>query len=355
MRVVVAIMCGGAGTRFWPASVKENPKQFLSIFKDQPLIMDAYNRATRVTAPENVYMITTKHLEPKIKEVFPQMCDENVIYEPGIRSTAPCLSLGALYLKNIDPDTIMVVLPADHIIPDHAQFEKTISQGVKYVEGNGGLVTVGVVPTMPETGFGYIKVNEDISTSTGVMKVEDFKEKPELKVAEEYVDSKQYFWNAGMFIWKVEDFMNELKTFSKSTYDEVIELEKPLKDNNERAIGDIYNKLTTDSIDYALMEKSPNVYVVPASFGWNDVGHWLALEEFGEELECGKGNVKEMISINSDGNVVYAPNKLVATMDLKNMIVIDTPKSIMIIPKEKAQNVKELLNIVKSKKLTDYL
>ena len=355
MRTVVAIMCGGAGTRFWPASVKKNPKQFLTIFKEKPLIMDSYNRATRITDEENIYMITTEHLKPKIQEIFPDMNVDNIIYEPAIRSTAPCLGLGALYLKEIDTDTIMVVLSADQIISDHRAFEKTIKKGIKFVKNKNALLTIGILPTFPETGFGYIKVKENIGTNASILKVDGFKEKPDLKTAARYVSSNNYFWNTGMFIWKIKDFLSELKTYSRETYSEIIRLEKPLKEKDLKGLEKVYEKLTINSIDYALMEKSPNIYVLPASFLWDDVGSWLAIEKFGKKLANGQGSAKTIISVNSEGNIIYAPTKLVATMDIKDLIIVDTEDTLMLLPKKKAQNVKVFLDIIKRKKLKKYL
>ncbi len=335
------IMAGGKGTRFWPVSTENKPKQYTNLFSDRSLLQDTISRITNISSREDRYVVTVKNQLGLATEQTSDFLDEkNIILEPEGRNTAPCIFYGLLKLLNDghDENSIVAVLPSDHVILDHQGFEKTVLSASVLARENNKIVTIGITPDTPHTGYGYIQKGLVISAGN---EVKSFREKPSIDIAKEYLSSGDYLWNAGMFIAPISLLLNEFKTHAPE-YDKYREqIENAFGD--ERELGSIYQKLPKDSIDYAIMEKSENVAVVAAGFDWNDLGSWDALEDVLEKVD---GNIlaskNSFRQIESNGNIVFAPEKNVSLIGVSDLVIVSSGDQLMILPKKLAQRVKEL-------------
>ncbi|AEX85465.1 mannose-1-phosphate guanylyltransferase [Marinitoga piezophila KA3] len=329
------ILAGGSGERFWPLSTSKKPKQFLKIFSEKSLIRETFERLQFKLSPEDIFVVTgEKYKEQTIKEL-PEIPEKNVILEPIAKNTAPACFLGTLVA---DENEVVFILPADHYIPDKEKFWKTVGLAVKAAEEYNGLITLGIMPTRPETGYGYIESGELLEDK--VMKVSSFKEKPDFNTAVEYLKKGNYFWNSGMFIWKKSVFIKEMELNHHKTFE-------VLKDVNPYNIDEIkekYPKLEKISIDYALMEKSKNVYTVKAEFEWSDVGNWVSVRE----MEGYSDNKDNVYLVNSK-NVFVKSNKNVGIVGLENIIVIDTENGLLISKETEINKIRDIVKQLKEK------
>ena len=357
----VVILAGGSGTRFWPLSRKKNPKQLISVFGDRSMLQRTVERVIPLK-PKRVIVITnTMQAEETARQLkkYQRSVRIDIIEEPVGRNTAPAIGLAASIIARYDPDGIMLVLPADHYIVREEEFHAAVIKG-REAALNGYLVTMGIEPTRPETGYGYIEADTAFR-GRGPFPVKRFVEKPPLEKAFEYLDSGNFYWNSGIFIWGVDvildsilAFMPELAaTLAGLTFsDDIWELE----DFNLQ-IETIYREIKGESIDYGVMEKADNVVVIPAHFGWSDVGSWSALPEVIETDS--RGNViikaKHEISIDSGGCLVWGGEKLVALVGVKEMIVVNTEDALLVCAKDRSQDVKRVVAELEKRGLQDYL
>ena len=350
------IMAGGTGTRFWPLSRERFPKQFLSIFGSESMIQQTTERISPLIPYNDIYIVTNPHYAEEIKHLHPVLNDklgDNFIIEPLGRNTAPALGLAALYLKKADPDGIMVAMPADHVIEDEKSFLEALKSGDSIAQ-KGSLVTIGIKPTGPETGYGYIKYGikdtNALDEDKGFYDVESFVEKPTLDKAKHYIKTGGYLWNTGIFIWKVSVFLNEIKTHMPELYKglELIEEVIGTKDE-EDVVAKVYSGLKPESVDYGIMEKAKNVVVIPSSFGWNDVGSWKALDDLLEKDTEGNIIYGNVISIDSSNSILYGGKRLVAAVGIDHTIVVDTDDATLVCPKDRAQDVKKIVQVLKER------
>jgi len=354
----VAIMAGGIGSRFWPESRTKLPKQFLDILNSgQSLIQATYHRFATFIPAENIFVVTSAEYTGLVEEHLPMLNPANILSEPSRKNTAPCVAYMAFKLAQRNPDASFIVAPADHLIFDNEAFAQTCNKGLNFVQNNPCLLTLGIQPTYPNTGYGYIQYNHE-SVEEGIYPVKTFTEKPNLELAKTFLASGDFLWNAGIFIWKVRDILAAFEQHMAEMY-EVFAAEANRFDTIEeqQAIDAIYPQCSNISIDYGIMEKAANVKIIPASFGWSDLGTWNAAYENMEKDYLGnavKGN--NVVVIDATRNVVQAPHqKLLLLQGLDDFVVVDTPDVLMICKKEKEQEIKQYIAEIKRSKGDKFL
>ena len=346
----VAIMAGGIGSRFWPMSRTNYPKQFLDILgTGKTLIQQTFERYSRVVPEENIYVVTSNEYVPLVQKQLPEMSEENILSEPFRKNTAPCLAYMSFKLIKNDPKACMVAAPSDHLILEIDEFVKTTQRALNFVDHLNSFVTLGVTPTYPNTGYGYIQ-HDTIEAAPGIFKVKTFTEKPNLELAKTFIASGDFLWNAGIFFWKVKNILAAFEKYLPEMY-EVFAAEKDRFNTKEESavISEIYPQCSNISIDFGIMEKADNVYVIPASFGWSDLGTWnSAWENMTKDPRENAIAGKKVISIDASKCMVHVPDtKLIVLQGLENFIVVDTKDVLLICKKEKEQEIKDYLAEVK--------
>ena len=338
------IMAGGVGSRFWPQSTPENPKQFLSLVSEKAMIQMTYDRMKKIVPKEKIFIVTNYNYVDKVKEQIPEIKDINIITEPCSRNTAPCILLSTIYIKNIYKNANIVCVSSDSHIENENKFMDDISLANEFVtKKQDAIVTIGIKPTRPETNYGYIKYEH---SDDKVLKVLRFVEKPNLELAKKYYESKEYLWNAGMFIFNAESILKEFENNVPKEYNLLINLPKHINSEYYKFLNENYEKCEKISIDYAVMEKSNNVYTIPTEIGWDDIGTWNSVERYipkDERDNVLKGNIE---AINSNNNIVYANNKKVVLLDVENVFCIDSDDVIIVGKREslgKAHTLKDKL------------
>ncbi len=355
MDIFVVIMAGGVGSRFWPRSKEKTPKQLLKIFGDETLIQQTVNRVKGLAPEKNIFVITNKVQKEKVIEQLPQIPAENIIAEPFGKNTAPCIGLSAVLIKERSKDAVIITLPADHYIQDVKEFQKTINTATEFAFKSGGLVTIGINPTKPETGYGYIQVDDNVEGEE-IYRVTTFAEKPNFSTAKRFLSSGDFMWNSGMFIWRADVILNEIDKYLLDLSDGLKELEKNIgKQNFEKSLTKVYGQLKSISIDYGVMEKSPNVFLVKGSFAWSDVGSWDAVYELSEKDDDGNALVGDVYAGGSHNSFIYSKKKFAAAVGVDNIIVIDTEDALLICNRSNAQDVKDLVDYLKLHNRTDLL
>ncbi|OGP93216.1 MAG: mannose-1-phosphate guanylyltransferase/mannose-6-phosphate isomerase [Deltaproteobacteria bacterium RBG_16_48_10] len=354
--VYAVILAGGSGTRFWPLSRETHPKQMLQIVGEDSLLRETIKRIHGFVPGKNIWIVTTEEKAQDIRfhiDSLGSLAKEiQFINEPLGRNTAPAVGLAALYLNQISPASIMVVLPSDHAIPDPEKFLRDLKLAVQGAEKDS-LVTFGIKPIRPETGYGYIKVRPTSKMkSRGLLKVERFFEKPDLKTAKRYLSHGGYFWNSGIFVFKASKILSELQKFIPSLHKKLLSIPPSAIPARPAGRGhapwsEQYATLEPISIDYAIMERSRDLLMVPAKFRWSDLGSWAALDEVIEKDKTGNILRGNTINIGSQNSTVFAGDRLVATIGLKDMVVVDTPDATLVTPKERVQEVRKIVETLK--------
>jgi len=339
------ILAGGQGTRFWPWSTEEVPKQFLIIVGKEPLITQTFNRLKEFIPTDNIYVVADIKYFVMVMELVPEFRQLNFISEPSPRNTAPSLMLANLYLSRINPDANVVVVPSDHYIEDHDMFAAQLLNAMSFAD-NRCIITCGIKPNMPHTGYGYIKFNENESSMLGqtdFFDVDEFKEKPELNVAEDYLEKGNYYWNSGMFIYKVKYFKEFLGDYSPYYFIQYTELEKVF--HHKLSFYERFNTIEPKSIDYALMEKVQEVKMFKAEFQWNDVGAWSSVYDMNPKDPFNNVTQKKNnIFIDSENSMIFSTDeKPVAAIGLKNIVVINTENGVLVADMNELQKVKKVI------------
>src|SRR5574338_417473 len=354
----VAIMAGGIGSRFWPMSRTDHPKQFLDILNTgKTLIQQTFDRYSKLVPAENIYVVTTKEYVSVVKKQLPAIPEENILGEPSRKNTAPCIAYIALKLLKKDPKALMIAAPADHLVLEPEKFLQTSVTALNFVDHFNALVTIGITPVYPNTGYGYIQ-HDTVAAAPGIYKVKTFTEKPNLEFAKTFLASGNFLWNAGIFVWKVKHIVDALEKYLPEVYEVFASEKDKLNTKHEQeAIEVIYPQCTSISIDFAVMEKAENVYVIPASFGWSDLGTWnSAWENMERDYLDNAVAGKNVMIIDATKCMVHAPdNKLVLLQGLDDYIVVDTKDVLLICKKEKEQEIKEFVAEVKRHKGDKYL
>ena len=354
----VAIMAGGIGSRFWPMSRTNMPKQFLDILNiGRTLVQSTYDRFVQFIPAENIYIVTSSQYKEIVKEQLPELHEKNILCEPSRKNTAPCIAYVSYKLLQLDPNANLICAPADHLITEPQSFIDICKHALHFTSHIKALVTLGIKPTNPNTGYGYIQY-ENLAAGENIFKVKLFTEKPDKELAKTFVASGDFLWNAGIFVWQVK---NIVKAFEKNVPElhEVFDAEKAIfnTDQEQEMIDRIYPQCTNISIDYAVMEKADNVYVIPSSFGWSDLGTWASAYDNLEKDYLGNAVAGDkVLVIDATQCMISAPhNKLLVLQGLDDFIVVDTTDVLLICKKDKEQEIKDYVAEVKRNIGDDYL
>ncbi len=359
------ILAGGRGTRFWPRSRTRTPKQLLNIVGKETMLEHTVGRLLHLVPAQHIWTVTNTEQAAGVKKQLPAAARKRVLTEPIGRNTAAAIALAALHVRHAAKgDALLAVLPSDQFIADTEKYHRVVRAALEVAREPGRMVVLGIPPTRPETGFGYIERMGDALHSLGfpVYAVRRFAEKPALDLAKQYVASGDYEWNAGMFFWRLSTFFDNLKRFLPKTHEALESLAETIgKKTYERRLRAIYPKLENISVDYAILENAtrqegpPRVFVVPAEVGWSDIGSWAAVYELlakqpGDNFLAGPG-----LTLNATGNFLYSPSKFVAAIGIRDLIVVETPDALLIVPRERAQDVARLVKSLEERKLTKLL
>lgn len=339
------IMAGGKGTRFWPMSTEEKPKQFLNLIDELTMIQSTVKRLKKLINIDHIFVCTTEKYKDLLLEQLPDLPQKNIIIEPIGRNTAPCILLSTIYIKQLYSDANIIVLPSDHKINDEDEFIDVLKAGNSFISKNrDSIVTIGIVPNRPETGYGYINFGDNVDGFGNhlVKKVNKFVEKPNLKKAKQYVADGKYLWNAGMFAFNSNFMLEQFQKYFDYSYNLLASLPAIEDENYMSELYKKYQQCDAISVDYAIMEKSDCIYVIPSDFGWDDIGSWNALERYIDKdgnNNIVKGNVK---ILDSQNNVVYGTDKEILLVDVDDLYVIETDERIVIGKKDNLESVHEL-------------
>ncbi len=347
-------MAGGIGSRFWPVSTSEFPKQFHDILgTGETLIQQTYRRLLLLSKPEQILVVTHKNYVNLVQEQLPDLPIENIIAEPARRNTAPCITYAAYRIQAQDPTAVMVVAPADHLISNEAEFSRVALLACENAESNRKLFTLGIKPHRPDTGYGYIQfVDQEDNPGSEIKVVKTFTEKPDIDLAKEFVESGEFLWNSGIFIWSVPTFMEELNAALPDMYSSFEAGIETFGTTAEQAfINEMYPACENESIDYGLMEKSEHVNVIPADFGWSDLGTWGSLHEHARHDENNNSALaaKALLYDTKDSVVFLPKNKLAVIEGLENFIVVDQGNTLLICRKDNEQLIKSFVSDLKLK------
>ncbi len=353
------IMAGGIGSRFWPISRTAHPKQFIDILgTGKTLIQQTYERFLKIVPAENIYIVTNDNYKSLVMEQLPQLPADQILGEPVMRNTAPCIAYACHKIAMLNPDASIVVSPADHLIIDTEEFVKDINFSLDAASRNNCLITLGIKPSRPDTGYGYIQFTQH-TLEGNLHKVKTFTEKPNSELASTFVHSGEFLWNAGIFVWSVSSILNAFDQHLHEMNEIFKEGDKKFNTPDEQPfIQNAYYQCTNISIDYGIMEKASNVYVLPTDFGWSDLGTWASVYELSEKDYLGNSvqhSKKVMMYDSSNCIVNVPPDKLVVLQGLDDYIVVEANNTLMICHKSQEQRVKEIVSDVKSKFGTEYI
>lgn len=350
-------MAGGTGTRLWPRSRKERPKQLLNIVSERTMLQETYERLRPLIPDERIFVVTNDGYVDIVRQQVPTLPPGNVIGEPEGHGTAPCIGLGALYLQRLDPQGVMAVLTADHLIREEAAFRRALQAAAQVAEA-GHLVTLGIQPTHPETGYGYIQRGDLLQRVGGydAYRVRRFTEKPDRDKAEDFVASGEYYWNSGMFVWQVSVILREMARLMPRLYAQLMEINDALGTPREREVLErVWATVEDQTIDFGIMERAEDVAVIPVDIGWSDVGSWATLFE----LLPSDGNnnvvIGEHFGVETHDTLIYSPRRLIATVGIQDLVIVDTDDALLVCPRDRAQEVKALVDALKRDNKHKYL
>ena len=356
MKVTAMIMAGGRGERFWPKSRKSLPKQFLSLTDDGvTMIQDTVSRILPLVDMEDIYIVTNRDYKELAMEQLPELPEENILCEPVGRNTAPCVGLAAMHIGSKYDDALMIVLPSDHLIKYNSMFLNVLRDACAVAEKGENLTTIGITPNYPETGYGYIKFDPDQSEGRAYG-VERFVEKPDLKTAKKYLADESYLWNSGMFVWKVSTILADIEKYIPNTYEGLVKIKEAIGTEEQDAVLEAeFQKMESESIDYGIMEKADHIYVIPGTFGWDDVGSWLAVGRIRSTNEFGNTVQGNVITVETKNSIIEGTDKLIAAVGLKDIIVVDTDDALLICDKGHAGDIKKVLENLRICNRNEYI
>ena len=339
------IMAGGKGTRFWPLSTEDNPKQFLNLIGKESMIQMTVSRLKELIPMERIFVVTDQKYEQLVNEHLPALPAENIIIEPIGMNTAPCIALSAMLIEKKFPNATLAVLPSDHLIEDEELFRKTLDAANLFVEINpNAIVTLGMSVTRPEVGYGYIKYQQKLESiyELDIHQVERFVEKPDVETATQYMNEGNYLWNGGMFIWKGQNVINLTKNHLPNTFEILQEIVQSKQEIFKQVLFKKYPLVDSISVDYGIMEKANEICVIPSNFGWDDIGSWLSLERYRETDEHDNildGRIK---ALNSKGNIIVTKTKPMVLCGVENLILVETDDVVMVMKKDDVGKINEL-------------
>lgn len=348
-------MAGGGGTRFWPLSRRELPKQFLNLTGRDVLVNETFDRLQAITASDHIYVITNSlYAEKTLAIMGDRINKERVLTEPASRNTAACIGYAAMKILKKHGDGIMCVMPADHYIEREEEYAEVIRKGIRIAEETDRLVTIGIRPTYPATGYGYIKSRQ--GTDESCFLVEEFVEKPPLEIAKRYLANGGYTWNSGMYVWKASLILNYFQNLLPDIYECLQQIGEAMNTPREmEVLKEVYPRIPKISVDYGIMERADNVVMLEGDFGWNDIGSLDAMEILHGKDDRGNVKIGQSVLVDADRTICYAKERLVVAAYVQDLMVVDTEDAVLICPKEKAQEVKKIVDILEAEGRTDRL
>lgn len=355
MKTYGIIMAGGGGTRFWPLSRQEEPKQLLNLSGKDLMINETIDRICTVVESKDIFIVTNQAQAPKMKTATAgRIGEDHILSEPSARNTAACIGYAAFEIIKKYGDGIMCIFPSDHFIKNQEEFTRVLQEAVLTAQTEDVLVTLGITPTFASTGYGYIKF--DKSAEGAAKPVAEFKEKPDSETAKRYVESGEYAWNSGMFIWRASTILKHFQQLLPEVYVCLEKIAGAMNTPDEKhVIGQVYPTIPSISIDYGIMEKSRDVKVISAEFGWNDVGSWDNLGVLYDADENGNVIVGNQLNIATKNCISYAKKRLIATVGVENLIIVETDDAVLVCDKERAQDVKLIVDALKQEEKTEYV
>lgn len=356
MNRFAVIMAGGGGTRFWPLSRQNKPKQLLNLSGNDIMINDTILRYENVISIENTIIVTNKSQVSLLEDILlEQIPRDNILKEPVGKNTAACILYAALYLHKKYDDCVMVVLPSDHYITNEESYRAVLEKACQLAEKTDNLVTIGIKPSFPSTGYGYINFNKN-KLQNEAFEVNEFVEKPSFEKAKQYLSSGDYLWNSGMFLWRTSKIIECFQRYLPRLYKNMMHAYEDIgTDREQEAIAEVYPQLQNISIDYGILERSDDVIVIPGDFGWNDVGSWDALGGIFSPDDEGNIVKAKHIGVGTKNSIIFGNGRLIATIGIDNLIIAETGDAILVCPKDKAQDVKIIVDILKEKGMSDYV
>jgi len=351
-------MAGGSGTRFWPRSKALKPKQYLNLFGNESLLQSTIQRFSTFTPTENIYVVSGKSQATVLEEQAPMLPKENLIYEPVGKNTLPCIGLAAMFAERENPEGVMVVTPSDHLIENDGLFRDTVLAAVKIADERDGIVTIGITPTYPATGYGYVQTAENITGSEKIkqFKVERFVEKPNEATASEYLEHGGFYWNSGLFVFKISVFLEAVKQFAPALYADLRKIQSDLGNPSfEQTLDTIYRAVEGISVDYGIMEHAKNIYLVEGNFVWNDLGSWESVYLTAEKDENGNGGSGESVIIDSKNSYIYSETGIIALVGLDDVIVVQDGNTTLVCKRDKAEDIKKVVDRLKAENKNQYL
>jgi mannose-1-phosphate guanylyltransferase len=351
------IMAGGVGSRLWPRSRTQSPKQFLDLLGQETMLQDAYRRLLPIIPPERILVGVGTQYVPVVRAQLPDLPAENIVVEPAGRGTAPAIGLGALHIHRRDPAAVMIVVTADHHIGQAAHFRRAIMAAAQMAR-TGALVTLGITPTFASTGYGYVRRAEKLDTIDGfdVYRAIRFTEKPQAPMAEAFLESGLYSWNSGMFVWKTEAIRREIALHMPDLAVQLDAIERALGTPREQEVLErVWAKVEKQTIDYGIMEHAREVAVIPVQIGWNDVGSWQTLMELLTVDEQGNVLLGDHLAVDTHNTLIYSPRKMVAAIGLEDLIVVETDDALLICPRIRSQDVRTIVDALRNAGREDLL
>lgn len=352
------IMAGGSGTRFWPRSKVAKPKQYLNIFGEDSLLQSTIKRFSTFTDTSNIYIVSSKTQADVLEKQTPMLPNKNLIYEPVGKNTLPCIGLAAMFAEKENPDGIMVVSPSDHLIENDDLFKETVLAAAKIADKKNGIVTIGITPTYPATGYGYVQTEEDITGEEKIkqFKVKRFVEKPDEKTASRYLEEGGFYWNSGLFVFKISVFLNAVEEFAPELYADLRKIQSDIGNSSfDQTLDTIYRAVQGISVDYGIMEHAKNIYLVEGNFVWNDLGSWESVYLTDKKDENGNAGSGESIFLDTKNSYVYSEKGLVAVVGMDDVVVVQDGNTTLICKRENAEDVKKIVDKLKSDKKDHYL
>ncbi|MFZ5652177.1 MAG: mannose-1-phosphate guanylyltransferase [Bacillota bacterium] len=346
MKITAVVMAGGSGERFWPLSKKNRPKQFLPILGDQSMIHQTVERLKDLMRPEDIHIVTLQEYKPLVMEQLPQIDEDKILVEPCGKDTSAAVGLAAVKISRSDPSTVMVMLPSDHYIADTGRFLSTLKAAAEAASGGVYAVTLGIPPMRPETGYGYILKGEPYSEINGlkVHRAAGFAEKPSYDKAVEYVKSGDYFWNSGIFVWRVDLLLRLISIHLPKMYAGLKAIETAPEDAREGVTKLVYATFPKISVDYGILERARDILVIRGDFGWDDVGSWTSLERIDRSKKEDGSIVRARGAfLDTSDNIIISPHRVVAAMGVSGLIVVDDGQNLLICSKDSAQEIKKLI------------
>ncbi len=352
------VMAGGSGTRFWPKSREKNPKQFLSILAKKSLIQSTLDRFGKIVGQDKLFIVAKGMQEKIIREHAPRIPDSNFIFEPVGKNTAPCIGLAAVHVAMTDPEAVMIVTPADHLVKKEKEFQKVITAAAQVAQEDDAMVTIGITPARPSTGYGYIQIDGAYRNLNGIdaCRIKTFAEKPNFETAERFVKSGDFFWNSGIFVFKASVILQALEEYLPELYESLMEIRKALESGKcETVIDRIYHQIKSISIDYGVMEQAKNVFMIEGNFLWNDLGSWDQVYKLSPQDEHGNAVIGDAVLIDTKNSYVDADGGVVAVLGLDEIVVVRDGDAVLVCKRRRSEEVKHIVERLKRDKLTRYL